>query len=899
MIMVSVPGVCVILLAIVICSSAEEFAADGKCNVTIIKGIGKLTLPTTLKANQTCIWKWNVKTEPFLYINFQAFNLQSSVVLTVYNGHENDSKAVNWTFTGKKEPFMLATASGNTTFVLKTGNFSVKKIDLSISYNNKSCKMGFHGDNKQFAGPIYPVTTKSMLKCSYSVMLNDNTRKLMMFFTKLILKKGSLTIYNSTHLIVEYTEANMSKAADLFAPEGATSLDIKIVLSTSQTQVIEGGFVGVSPECSGEVNAPVTLTSPGYPNKYSNNLDCRWIVHAPKNGDTLLATLEDVDFADVNDRLFFKDGMSISSPYITNFHMNSEKVMSSQTCFWIKFTTDEVYTAKGFKLDIKAKEIGGRMTNPKGFIAVPKQKAVNSSVHFKVGSDGTQTMLKILTAVNCSVTCYDNFLLAEYNFPSKKTLGYKPIISTNEKRPMMVVVTPNNGSKTISFNASYDAQTSVEYVNLNDASGSISREKALNNLTWIIHPKAQGHFMLEFSAVTIPNDGSLTISNLAADQKLTVNKTSAERLMRNKIHMKANKGIRIDLRLKQSPNKEPLSIQATYQLLSGCAVYKSGNDSGNITSPYYPYTYPLNTNCLWSLPSMKTKSLVYLSFTTLETRQKSDEVAIRSQNRTSNVSTAINGFVADMVVNSTQGMQLMFSSSMNLKSNVEYARGFSVMYDTIGCGGEVYDDGKITTPNFPKLVVKPVTCVWIIRVNTTGAKMNPAAAVANISYQIKHSKQSKYSSLEIFDGNNVQHSEKIPVILNDGLVVKNLSTSDTVIVRYRAQKNAAGFAFEMNVGKFVCGAKNMCKNGKCIHPDWMCDGIDQCGDMTDEKDCSGHIIPQPATAAGGVSVMAFVLSMLGIIVLTVALTCMMPTICRKLKLRQYRSFNDLLVPVNT
>ena len=45
-----------------------------------------------------------------------------------------------------------------------------------------------------------------------------------------------------------------------------------------------------------------------------------------------------------------------------------------------------------------------------------------------------------------------------------------------------------------------------------------------------------------------------------------------------------------------------------------------------------------------------------------------------------------------------------------------------------------------------------------------------------------------------------------------------------------------------------CNSSSLCDNGFCMHNNWRCDGLNQCGDWSDEKYCNGTQ-PIPTTPA--------------------------------------------------
>ena len=104
-----------------------------------------------------------------------------------------------------------------------------------------------------------------------------------------------------------------------------------------------------------------TITSPGYPTNYQNNLNCTWIIENPN------ATIFSINFLEFQtepywDYVSVHDGISLESPIsYTGYPSLPLIVVSSGNMVMIQFTTDGSGTAAGFSFTYEGlQEVEGK-----------------------------------------------------------------------------------------------------------------------------------------------------------------------------------------------------------------------------------------------------------------------------------------------------------------------------------------------------------------------------------------------------------------------------------------------------------------------------------------------------------------------------------------------------------
>ena len=92
------------------------------------------------------------------------------------------------------------------------------------------------------------------------------------------------------------------------------------------------------------------ISSPGYPNSYSNNLDCDWSIATANSSYIVQLTVVDIDLESCCDYVDVYDGSTTSSPKIMRLTNQYKTLHSSGNYMYIRFHTDYSITYKGFKL---------------------------------------------------------------------------------------------------------------------------------------------------------------------------------------------------------------------------------------------------------------------------------------------------------------------------------------------------------------------------------------------------------------------------------------------------------------------------------------------------------------------------------------------------------------------
>lgn len=753
------------------------------------------------------------------------------------------------------------------------------------------------------------VVSNGTAHCSVMIHAEDSKdhQVYMSVHTLSLLGQSELVISGHNNKFPGVLKVGQTPLYDFISEAGF--LQLNFTLDTGvENQTAIALIDSVYKNCSGmevvesESQAVIYLT-PNVPDLLLQRLACRWVVRGQANNVLGLA-VSSLSLNSAQGLLVVTDGGRRDSPVVLQASQGNEEQVrnlvsrTSSKFIWVALTIPEYYTNDAFTASISVSAQGGHM----------KEKATNVLISGKESQDSVfllevnQTKQVVLSPVvalkskDASVEVVSDFydkgpVLQKFVAGSE---GYA-VASINNRLMLRAQKFTKDDSFTFNF-------TGVERGCHETTLGTSGSYRLAGNCeavcTWAINPSGSSEKADKFSFwldhLDLSGNGSVTISSLTRPSRplLHLNSSYSSSMP---VEMSSAEGAYMVITRNQCAQQNDTVASGSTSGVQGSTFSpKLAPGVGySFRSPRFPNEYPLNSTRSWTFEG-KGIGGFHLTFLSMDIAQGHALILMSG-----NQSVPLKGSTlpADIVLEKPQ-MHAQFSAP--IQPGYASGYGFDAVLtpaDSVQVIGK--ETGTAETPSFPAFVNESRTYLWSIYVPNTDTKKTSVAVRFNISHLHKSAKDT--GILTVYDGNSVRS----PVLEN--VTDKNLlSCTDTILVKFVTMAGSdAGSALQLNFTTYRCNMSDTCNNTKiCIHEDWRCNGVNDCGDNTDEVGCSYHPTPSPAPTTpvpptpegkGGVSTAAFVVTVLLALVIGAAGALFVPVLVRQFRAYRYSRFSNVAV----
>ncbi|XP_041486764.1 cubilin isoform X1 [Microtus oregoni] len=710
--------------------------------------------PNAYPGQRTCRWTISQPQRQIVLLNFTDFKIGSSAscdtdyveigASSVLGSSENEK------FCGTNIPSLI-TSVYNVLYVTFVKSSSAENRGFTAKYSSENLECGkvLTEETGTIESPGFPKIYPSGVNCTWHIVVPQG-KVIRLEFNTFYLDFH----YNCTndYLEVDDTVAQISlgRYCGKSIPPSLISSSHSIKLTfVSDTAVAHEGFsvtyktVDASSVCFEEYTDNFgNLTSPNYPNKYPNNLDCVYRITVGFNEQIELEfknfTLEDSRGQPCYDFVEIRDGGFETSPLLGRYcgSVLPPKIISQSNKLWLKFKTDRVQTYTGFfaHWDTASTGCGGKLTSPTGLFTSPNYPMPyyhSSECYWQLeASHGSPFQLEFQDFhVEPHPSCSLDYL-AVYDGPSTSSRMINKLCGDTTPAPIrssrdsiLVKLRTDDGQQGRGFKVKY-WQTCDNVVIVNKTYGileSINYPKPYDkNLrcNWTIQATAGNtvnYTFLDLSVTSHRNcsedylelyDGPQRIGRYCGADIPPPGATTG-----SKLHV---------LFYTDGLDTDERGFQMQW-FIHGCGGEMSGV-AGSFSSPGYPLNYPHNKECTWNIRGAPGSSIqltihdfdveqhASCNFDTLEIYAGPDFHAPRIAQLCSRTPSA-----NPMRISSTGNeLAIRFKTDSSLNG-----RGFNASWQAVpgGCGGIFQaPSGEIHSPNYPNSYRANTQCSWIIQV---------------------------------------------------------------------------------------------------------------------------------------------------------------------------------------
>ncbi|KAG9276492.1 cubilin [Astyanax mexicanus] len=835
--------------------------------------------PNNYPFNARCSWTIQTTMGNTINYTFTAFDLEGlspSCIydyMLLYNGPNEEAPLIG-RFCGNTPPPAGATTSSSL-HVIFNSDLSISLPGFQMLWYQNGCGGDLSGPSGNFTSPDYPNKYPDNRECVWYIQTSPGS-------------SVTISIHEfdiESHPSCDFDLLEVYGGPDLSSPRLAqlcttrppnnplqvSSTGNTVTVRFKSDEYISGrGFSASWQETQGGCGGPIIapsgeIHSPQYPNNYPNNVDCSWVITVDQ-GHRILFNFTDVDIESHSscqwDYVDVHDGPGDSSPLLAKVCGFSvpAPIYSTQNVIYVRFRSDISGNHRGFKAEfseacgstIMADDVGGAIASPNYPYPYPNNQNCNWIIIAQepfnhVTLSFTDFELEMINS-NCS---HDAVEILDGDNSDAPSVGRYcgndvPHPVTSFSNALVVNFVTDASVTRKGFRATYTASTSGCGGNLHMESGAFNSPNYPDayppniECVWTIISSPGNRLQLSFVLFELQQSTGCNNDYLEIREG---NSTGAlvGRFCGNSLPSNYTSLIGHVLWVKfvSDSSVSGAGFRATFSHLYGNDITGT---SGQIASPLYPRTYPVNADYRWTI-TVSGDSYIQIRFLDIDIEDLYDcyydQLKIFDG---PNVHALPLGVFCGLLL---PGLVRSSGSTVTLEfksDTVIGGRGFLVEWTAIqnsgplptispgACGGALMPGDTprfLFSPGWPNEYEPNQECTWVIRSPDSTVELNL------LFLDIEDEASCLYDSLVIRDG-ETNLSPELARLCGRQLPGSIHTTRDSMFLRFTSDYSINGRGFNASYSK-GCGGLLHTDRGVLSSPNYP-------QNYKPNQDCSWHVM---------------------------------------------------------
>ncbi|XP_055632024.1 cubilin homolog [Toxorhynchites rutilus septentrionalis] len=813
--------------------------------------------PKPYTANQQCDYLIQAPVGKAILLDFSDFDIEGNSYpscdldyVQIFDGYEPKNNSVIGRYCSAKPP-PRAVSTLNVMLLRFVSDLSISGRGFKANYSliDVSCGGVITSEETMIRSPSSSDrgTYLHDLDCKWLIVA-PKTHAIQLSWNSFELEKSTTCTYDFVEIYDNSSQTNgfVGRYCGLNKPPAITSsgnlLTIRFKTDSSNSKSgfsLSFTFLDVRKLCGGSFyTAEGVLRSPGFPNEYTSEKVCEWIITVPMGQQIRLnvkSFIMEKHHNCIFDGLEIRNGGTASSPLIGKYCGTDDfnGLISFSNKLYLRFYSDRSRNYAGFEIewDGTATGCGGVLNSHRGSIIsphYPEPYGTNAECSWRISiSAGSSihivfTDLELESHSNCR---YDYLEIYDGRDVSGKNLGRfchidtDPIQLNTESNHAYVLMRSDDTNQGRGFSLKYNIlckRNITGFEGVIESPNFPNKYPSTIDCLWTISVPPGNKIDIEFSHFELENNllYENNKSHVCHFDYIDIIEPEDERSLStrycNQMPAKmTSKGSSVQIAFHTDASSEKSGFRLEWHI-NGCGGILT-KPNGFFSSPNYPNEYPANTQCHWTLsmpPGYRIELAIYNFNMESSGQCRYDGLTISNTEDFQQVITTICHTQKDPIKLTSTGHMLY---AKFFSDHTYTYKGFMATYTMIpsNCGGVLTShQGFIYSPNYPKNYPSNQSCEWTIR---TDPGYTLQFHIEDIGMVNTGNCSKDY--VQVFDGSEQGNSKLLNTYCDSENITSSVSSGNQLLVVFHSDQSLEAKGFRANYSTNCGAAVNVTQAG--------------------------------------------------------------------------------------